>query len=95
MPKGRRKHSPVFKAKVALEVVKGQETVAQLAARARSPPGARFRLGRKPSSKEPAASSATARRRRPGNDDALVPRLYQEIGQLKVERDFLAERSGP
>ena len=29
------------------------------------------------------------------NDVALVARLYQEIGQLKVERDFLAERSGP
>ena len=29
------------------------------------------------------------------NDDALIARLYQEIGQLKVERDFLAERSGP
>ena len=29
------------------------------------------------------------------NDAALVSRLYQEIGQLKVERDFLAERSGP
>ena len=29
------------------------------------------------------------------NDAALVARLYQEIGQLKVERDFLAERSGP
>ena len=26
---------------------------------------------------------------------ALTARLYQEIGQLKVERDFLAERSGP
>ena len=26
------------------------------------------------------------------NDAALVARLYQEIGQLKVERDFLAER---
>ena len=27
-------------------------------------------------------------------DEALVPRLYQHIGQLKVERDFLAEKSG-
>ena len=26
---------------------------------------------------------------------ALIARLYQEIGQLKVERDFLAERSDP
>ena len=30
---GRRKHSPALKAKVALEAVKGEETVAQLAAR--------------------------------------------------------------
>ena len=33
MLKGRRKHSPAFKAKVALEAVKGDGTVAQLAAR--------------------------------------------------------------
>ena len=33
MTKGRRKHSPEYKAKVALEAVKGDETVAQLAAR--------------------------------------------------------------
>ena len=29
------------------------------------------------------------------NNDALVARLYQQIGQLKVERDFLEERSVP
>ena len=28
-------------------------------------------------------------------DAALISRFYQEIGQLKVERDFLAERTGP
>ena len=39
MSKGRRKHSPAFKAKVALEAVKGQETVAQLAARYEVHPG--------------------------------------------------------
>ena len=33
MSQGRRKHSPAFKANVALEAVKGEETVAQLAAR--------------------------------------------------------------
>ena len=33
MSQGRRKHSPAFKAKVALQALKGQETVAQLAAR--------------------------------------------------------------
>ena len=39
MSKGRRKHSPPFKAKVALEAVKGEETVAQLAARYEVHPG--------------------------------------------------------
>ena len=29
------------------------------------------------------------------NDAALVARLYREIGQLKVDQNFLAERSGP
>ncbi len=27
-------------------------------------------------------------------DEALVAQLYQQIGQLKVERNFLAERLG-
>jgi len=33
MSKARRKHSPSLEAKVALEAVKGEKTVAQLAAR--------------------------------------------------------------
>ncbi len=39
MSKERRKHSPAFKAKVALEAVKGEETVAQLATRYEVHPG--------------------------------------------------------
>ena len=39
MSQGRRKHSPAFKAKVALESVKGQEPEAQLAARYEVHPG--------------------------------------------------------
>ena len=39
MPQGRRKHSSTFKAKVALEAVKGEDTVAQLAARYEVHPG--------------------------------------------------------
>ena len=33
MSQGRRKHNPAFKAKVALQAVRGEETAAQLAAR--------------------------------------------------------------
>ena len=39
MSKERRKHSPSFKAKVALEAVEGERTVAQLAARYEVHPG--------------------------------------------------------
>ena len=39
MSKGRRKHSPSFKAKVDPDAVEGEETVAQLAARYEVHPG--------------------------------------------------------
>ena len=65
MSQGRRKHSPAFKAKVALEALKGQETVAQLPPSMKSTPG-RFKPGRKRSPRAPPGSSAMARSRRPG-----------------------------
>ena len=47
----------------------------------------------------PSSTTATephkGKEQRNKNNDALVARLYQQIGQLKVERDFLEERSGP
>ena len=94
MPKGRRKHSPVFKAKVALEAVKGQETVAQLAARYEVHPG-QIQAWKKALIEGAAGVFGNGQEKKAKNDAALVVRLYQEIGQLKVERDFLAERSGP
>jgi len=47
---GRRKHSASFKAKVALEAVKGEETVAQLVLRRKDTRStqARLRLGKGP-----------------------------------------------
>ena len=92
MSQGRRKHSPAFKAKVALEAVKGQETVAQLAARYEVHPG-QIQAWKKALTE--GASGVFGKEHKSRNDAALIARLYQEIGQLKVERDFLAERSGP
>jgi len=47
MTKNRRKHSPSFKARVALEALKGEETIAELANRLRYTP-VRFANGRIP-----------------------------------------------
>ena len=99
MSQGRRKHSPAFKAKVALEALKGQETVAQLAARYEVHPGQiqawKKALAEGASGVFGNGKDQKSRNDKSRNDAALTARLYQEIGQLKVERDFLAKRSGP
>jgi len=94
MSKERRKHSASFKAKVAPEAVKGDQTVAQLAARYEVHPG---QVQAWKESLLEGAAGVFGGNHDKGHkaDEVLVARLYQQIGQLKVERDFLAERSGP
>ena len=93
MPQGRRKHSPAFKARVALEALKGQETVAQLAARYEVHPG-QIQAWKKALVEGTSGVFSNGQEEKSKNDASLIARLYQEIGHLKVERDFLAERSG-
>ena len=94
MSKERKKHSPSFKAKVALEAVKGELTVAQLAARYEVHPG-QTQAGKKALLGGAAGVFDGNQDKHQKSDEALIVRLYQQIGQLKVERDLLAERSGP
>ena len=94
MSQGRRKHSPAFKAKVALEAVNGQVTVAQLAARYEVHPG-QIQAWKKALVEGASGVFGSGKDQKSKSDAAMIARLYQEIGQLKVERDFLAERSGP
>ena len=94
MPKDRRKHSPAFKAKVALEVVRGEETVAQLAARYEVHPS-QIQAWKKALAEGATGVFRNGQEQKAKSDAGLIARLYQEIGQLKMERDFLVERSGP
>ena len=88
MKQNRRKHSPSFKAKVALEALKGEETVAQIAARYGVHP-ALVTKWKKSLQDEAATIFGQDHTRKKREDENLVARLYQQIGQLKVERDFL------
>jgi transposase len=93
MTQNRRKHSPSFKARVALEALKGEETIAELANRFEVHPSQIRKW--KNSLVEGAVGIFGGDQAQKKNDEAtLVARLYQEIGQLKVERDFLDKALG-
>ena len=93
MKQNRRKHSPAFKARVALEALKGEETVAQVAARYEVHPNMVTKW-KKALQDEAATIFSEDHARKKRADENLVARLYQEIGQLKVEKDFLDRALG-
>ena len=88
MKGSRRKHSSSFKAKVALEALKGEETIAQIAARYEVHPNMVTKW-KKALQDEAAGIFGEDHARKKKEEENLVALLYQEIGQLKVERDFL------
>ena len=95
MKQKRMKHSPAFKAKVALAAIKGDKTVAELTSRFEVHPSQIHAW--KKALLEGAGQVFEAGAGHKGKDkdgESLIPQLYQQIGQLKVEVDFLAERSG-
>ena len=85
MKGNRKKHSPSFKAKVAREALKGEETIAQIASRYEVHPNLVTKW-KKALQAEAASIFGEDHTRKKKQDKELVDRLYQQIGQLKVER---------
>ncbi len=93
MKSNRRKHSPEFKAKVALEALKGEETIAALASQFELHPN-QIHAWKKELLEGAAEVFGEDRGQKKKGDKNLVAQLYQQIGQLKVERDFLESSLG-
>jgi len=93
MKNKRRNHSALFKAKVALEAAKGNKTMAELASEFEVHPS-QITQWKKQLLESMQDIFSRRRDRTRQEQDELTEHLYQQIGQLKVELDWLKKKSG-
>jgi transposase len=86
----RRRFSSEFKAKVALEAIRGHETVADLATRHGLHP-TQIAAWKREAVEKLAQVFDEKNVTRDQNRDAELTKLHAKIGQLVVERDFLSK----
>lgn len=89
----RRVHPPAFKAKVAVDAIKEQKTIAELASQYAIHPTQitkwkRIALG------IITQGFSTQQKHKEHDDRELIQELYRQIGRLKVEVDFLKKKMG-
>lgn len=93
MGKIHKQYSPSFRARVALEAIKEEETVAELAARYGVHP-TQIKRWKKIAAEEMIELFTDKRGKREKEHHLLVEELYRQIGQLKVELDWLKKKAG-
>jgi transposase len=86
----RNRYSAEFKAKVALDAIKGEFTIAELGSRHGLHPNMITNWKRQAVENLAETFSTKAERART-DDDPQIKELHAKIGQLIVERDFLAK----
>ena len=94
MKQSRRKYGASFKSKVALAALRGDQTISELASRFEIHPTL-IHTWKKQLVESAPELFGSGNGRQVQGQEALVAKLYQQIGQLTVERDFSSGRSGP
>jgi transposase len=89
----RRRHPASFKTQVALEALKEVVTIAQLSAQ-RGVHSAQIQKWKKEALEILLEGFSDKRNKNIKEQEALVEELYKQIGQQKVELDWLKKKSG-
>ena len=89
----KKKFNAAFKAKVAMDALRGQKTTAELARIYEVHPNQIGQWKKQAQEELPKVFNGKRDRERQDQDE-LVEELYRQIGQLKVELDWLKKKSG-
>jgi transposase len=89
--KKRKQYSAAFKAKVVLETLKEEKTVAELASQYEIHPTMIHAWKRELLENVHTLFEDGRKKDEPVDSEKLIGRLYQQIGQQKVELDFLQQ----
>ncbi len=92
MGKTTKAHDSALKAKVALEAIKGEKTITQLASEYKVHPN-QIGQWKKKLLKELPSLFSDKRERQDKSRDELEAELYRQIGQMKVEVEWLKKKS--
>ena len=91
---GKKRRSAEFKAKVAIDALREQRTVAELASHYQVHP-AQVSKWKGQLLQEAKELFAGRRSRAAAREEALQSSLYEEIGRLKMELEWLKKKVGP
>ncbi len=87
----RKQHSAEFKAKVALEAVKGIKSVNEIASQYEVAP-TQVSTWKRQFLESSVDTFKTTRDKKKSNNDIDVNNLYRKIGQLEIENEFLKKK---